>query len=251
MRMVMIIGFEQATTASVKNELILATALISSVLTVILLKWGGAKRRTRLIDEGNTIIGKYSKHLGRDRFSHSYTDPYGIRRYDKWEKKGRKYFIEKVLLEEHSASEDILSDESIMDVLVQKIEETAQANEFSNESIVNVISGEDYEQHCEKLLALSGWRITRTPKTGDHGIDLIAERENHRVCLQCKHYSAKVGNSAIQEASAGKLHYKGTIAAVVSNNSFTTAAIKLAESNAVLLLHHSELEALGEILEKL
>lgn len=246
----MIFGFNQATAASIENGLILSTVFACILLSIVLLKWGGEKRRARLLDEGIAIVGKYSKQLGRDRFSNGYTDAYGIRRYDKWEKKGRKYFIEKVLLEEHSESEELLADQRMMETLIEKIEETAIANEYSTDKISSVKSGEDYERYCEKILSLQGWIITRTPRTGDHGIDLIAEKGNHRVCLQCKHYSAKVGNSAIQEASAGKFHYKGTIAGVVSSNSFTKAAIKLAETNSVLLLHHSQLEALEELLEE-
>tara|TARA_X000000368_G_C22678734_1_gene557292 strand:- start:124 stop:291 length:168 start_codon:yes stop_codon:yes gene_type:complete len=51
-----------------------------------------------------------------------------------------------------------------------------------------------------------------------------------------KKYSKAVGNSAIQEVTAGVTHYQGNQAAAVTNNSFTKRAIELAESNNVMLL---------------
>jgi hypothetical protein len=212
------------------------------------LSWLKSKRRQDIIEEGDKIIDKYSVQLGRDRFSNGLVDPYGIRRYEKWYKKGRKYFFENVFLEEHSARKEIVTDQSLVDAIIARIERVAIANEFSNDFSSVATSGENYEEECERILVLSGWNITRTPKTGDHGIDLIAEKGNHRVCLQCKYYSCKVGNAAVQEASAGRMHYKGTHAGVITNNSFTRKAIELAESNQVMLLHHSELQQLEKLL---
>ena len=109
-------------------------------------------------------------------------------------------------------------------------------------------TGEEYEVFCEQLLVESEWEVTRTPKTGDHGVDLVAIKDAYRVCIQCKKYSKAVGNSAIQEVTAGVTHYQRNQAAVVTNNSFTKRAIELAESNNVMLLHHDELENLENIL---
>ncbi|MCP9810186.1 restriction endonuclease [Cyanobium sp. HWJ4-Hawea] len=209
------------------------------------------KRKEEILMQSDKIIQKYSRNLGRERFSLSYTDPYGIRRHDKWEKSGIEYFLQKVFLVEHTASNEILEDETIRGEIISRINQCAIENEFSNKKLTNVTSGKEYEEFCEVILSSSGWNVTRTPATGDHGVDLIAERDEIRVCLQCKYYSTtKVGNAAIQEASAGRLHYSGTHAAVVTNNSYTPKAIELAETNQVLLLHHSDLENLATIIVK-
>ena len=150
----------------------------------------------------------------------------------------------------HSASMEIEDSFSLKSDIMQLVEETAIANEFSNSTLQQSFTGEEYEVFCEKELEANGWKVTRTPKTGDHGVDLVAEKDFYRLCLQCKKYSKAVGNAAVQEVTAGKSHYQGTHAAVVTNNSFTKKAIELAESNDVMLLHHEELERLEEILTK-
>lgn len=86
------------------------------------------------------------------------------------------------------------------------------------------------------MLVADAWIFTRTPKSGGHGIDLLAERGEDRVDLQCKYYSSKVGNGAAQVASVGRRHYSGTHAGVATINSLTNKAIEHAESNNVLLL---------------
>jgi restriction system protein len=55
-----------------------------------------------------------------------------------------------------------------------------------------------------------------------------------------------VGNSAVQEASAGAVYWNGTHAVVVTNAEFTKAAKQLASSTNVTLLHYSRLALLKE-----
>ena len=207
-------------------------------------------RDKEILEESKEIIKNYAKNLGRERFANSYTDPYGIRRYDKWEKKGKKYFYQKVLLSIHSASIEIENSSSLKSYIMELIEETSIANEFLSLTLTQSFSGEEYELFCEKELEANGWQVIRTPKTGDNGVDLVAEKDSYRLCIQCKRYSKSVANTAVQEVTAGKSLYQGTHAAVVTNNSFTKKAIELAESNHVMLLHHEELKRLDEILTK-
>jgi restriction system protein len=56
----------------------------------------------------------------------------------------------------------------------------------------------------------------------------------------------QVGNKAVQEAVAGRAHYGAQFSGVVSNATFTPSAKQLAASNAVLLLHFSELDGLAD-----
>src|SRR5260370_20799459 len=62
-----------------------------------------------------------------------------------------------------------------------------------------------------------------------------------RVVVQCKRYASAIGNSAVQEAYAGKSFERDDYAAVVSNAKFTPGARQLAETTGVILLHHEEL----------
>jgi restriction system protein len=106
---------------------------------------------------------------------------------------------------------------------------------------VGEMSGVDYEKHCADLLEAAGWSVSDTAVTGDQGVDLIATKNNARVCIQCKRYSSPVGNKAVQEVTAGMTHWNGTHAVVVSNAEFTRAAKRLAESTGVVLIAETEL----------
>ncbi len=99
----------------------------------------------------------------------------------------------------------------------------------------------DYELHCALLLRSAGWDAQTTVASGDQGTDVIARRGGVTLVLQCKLYSQPVGNAAVQEVSAARLHQRADHAAVVSNASYTAAAQQLARTNGVYLLHHEEL----------
>jgi restriction system protein len=54
-----------------------------------------------------------------------------------------------------------------------------------------------------------------------------------------------VGNKAVQEAAAARLHERADQAIVVSNAAYTKAARQLAGTTGVILLHHDDLASFG------
>lgn len=112
------------------------------------------------------------------------------------------------------------------------------------------ITPAEYEGYCANQLRGSGWTVFQTKLVGDQGVDLIAENDGMRVALQCKLYTSPVGNKAVQEIAAGKVHHRAMYGVVVTNNRYTDAAKALAASNNIHLLHHSELTSLKQILTK-
>ncbi len=99
----------------------------------------------------------------------------------------------------------------------------------------------DYERHCALLLRRAGWEAEVTVASGDQGTDVLARRGRRSLVLQCKLYSKPVGNSAVQQIAAARVHHRADFAAVVSNADFTRRARELAATNGVYLLHHEEL----------
>ena len=106
----------------------------------------------------------------------------------------------------------------------------------------------EYEAFCANELRGFGWTVFQTQLVGDQGVDLIAEKDGLRVALQCKLYSTPVGNKAVQEIAAGRVHHRAMFGVVVTNNRYTDAAKALADSNHVHLLHHKELATLEQAL---
>jgi restriction system protein len=48
------------------------------------------------------------------------------------------------------------------------------------------VTPDEYEHHVAELLRADGWSATVTPYVGDHGIDVIAERNGRRMGVQAK-----------------------------------------------------------------
>lgn len=71
--------------------------------------------------------------------------------------------------------------------------------------------------------------------------ELIVIKNDVRIAVQCKYYSKPVGNKAVQEVIAGKDYYNCDYTCVVSNNSFTPAARKIANVSHVLLVNDNQI----------
>ncbi len=116
--------------------------------------------------------------------------------------------------------------------------------EISN-SFGNVSSGEEFEWFCTSILEKNGYtNIITTPVSGDHGVDIITEKDSIKYAIQCKYYSSPVGNKAVQEVFSGRAFYKCDIAVVMTNNTFTKQAIQEATALGVKLWDVNYLQSL-------
>ena len=106
-----------------------------------------------------------------------------------------------------------------------------QDNPFINQELqrVDKMDGRSFEYWCADLLSKNGYvNIQVTPGSGDQGADIICERNNRKYAIQCKCYSRDLGNTPIQEVTAGKLFYECDCGIVMTNRYFTQSAIELA-----------------------
>lgn len=104
------------------------------------------------------------------------------------------------------------------------------------------MTGLEYEHFCAKYLIQKGFKSVRvTPGSNDFGGDIIAtDKHGDTWVFQCKKYSGKVSNTAVQEAVAAKAHYGAKKAAVITNSELTKKARQLAFENAVMLYESIE-----------
>ncbi len=109
---------------------------------------------------------------------------------------------------------------------------------------------EAFEHYCAAVLREMKWRARVTQASGDQGVDIVAEKRSTRIVVQCKKYGKPVGNRAVQEIVAGIAHEGAQRGVVVTTSGYTRAAQELAESNDILLLHHTELRRIDRLLAK-
>lgn len=114
---------------------------------------------------------------------------------------------------------------------------------------IDMMNGNEFEHFICELFTKMGYKAVVTKQSGDQGLDVIAKRDSITIGIQAKCYSGTVGNSAIQEAVAGKSYYKCDKVIVITNNYFTTSAIELANANEVVLWNRDLLkEKLNELM---
>jgi hypothetical protein len=128
--------------------------------------------------------------------------------------------------------------------------------------------GRQFEEYIAQLYRVMGYNAKTTTQlrlegklppsiqskggSGEQGVDVVVPVYNQqsgveeKIIIQCKHYSQKVENKAVQEIHTAKAMYNGHLAVVITNNYFTQQAKDLAAANGVLLIDRDELSKLIE-----
>jgi restriction system protein len=219
-----------------------ATAL--AAVFALLTLWGMTRHRARertgrrfeaLVDEHLPVLVRKRRQLIR-------VDDYGVVDRSRWDKEVG-YFFDKVVLQTLRAS-DRQRIEEALDEFRDRLEAIVGARQEelgSQAKFERVRNGLEFELFCADELRRARWRVTTTGASRDQGADLIAERDHERLVIQCKLLNRPVGNHAVQEVVAARVHHAGNRAMVVSNQRFTTSAAELAATNGVELRHWSEL----------
>jgi restriction system protein len=230
---------------------------LGAALGASLLLMGAAaiRRRGRAEAAALEFVKSQARLFGRKRGQLVFKDDYGIEKTDGWEKEKRHIFAAVIpqylskVGHSQSAIQSLNLSADARQRIHAAIEKTA-LREGETIPIANfsaIASGIDYEKFCAERLRAAGWHAQVTKATGDQGTDIIAEhsgRRGRRVVIQCKFYTSPVGNKAVQEVVAARLHERADIAVVVSNATYTKSARQLAGTTGVVLLHHDELSSL-------
>lgn len=129
-----------------------------------------------------------------------------------------------------------------------KTKQVRKINKYTIDDI-DIMTGAEFEEFVGLLFKKMGYSSQVTKQSGDQGLDVIATKNGTKIGIQAKCYSNTVGNSAVQEAVAGKSFYNCDKVIVITNNFFTPAAIELAQSNGVILWNRDMLkEKLKELM---
>ena len=110
---------------------------------------------------------------------------------------------------------------------------------------IDQLSPFEFENWVTRFFQTLGYRAYTTQKSGDYGIDVIAEKDQKKIAIQVKKYHQPVGIKAVQEAISGAKYYDCHEAWVVTSaHKFTQAAYNLAEKSHIRLITRSDLEDL-------
>jgi restriction system protein len=119
-------------------------------------------------------------------------------------------------------------------------------------TMIDNMDGYKFERCMADIYKRLGYTVHHTPLSGDQGADLIiTSKEGIRTAVQCKCYSSKVSNKAVQEVVASKAIHGCTRGIVITNNYFTDSAQQLAHANRIDLVDRSGLKKMIEEISKL
>lgn len=135
----------------------------------------------------------------------------------------------------------------VLEYKIKKLKKVLSDNyypEMQNKlAAVDAMDGHEFEYFCAELLKENGFvNVEVTQASGDFGVDVLAEKDGVTYAVQCKCYSDKVGNHAVQEATSGAQYYHRMVAVVLTNSTFTPAAIETAQKTNVLLWDREKLK---------
>ena len=134
--------------------------------------------------------------------------------------------------------------------LIAEIENTKVPKSVSPQAFfrdIDTMEGPEFEHYCAELLQRNGFtEVEVTKASGDFGVDVLAKKDGVSYAIQCKCYKDTVGNHAVQEALSGAQYYHCMVAAVMTNNYFTPAAIETAEKTNVLLWDRDAISKMAE-----
>ena len=108
---------------------------------------------------------------------------------------------------------------------------------------IDRMSGTEFEEFVAAQLRIAGYSVAPTASTGDYGVDLIAKKDGVRMAVQCKRLGKAVGVAAVQQVVAGALHHGCNRTVVVTNQTFTKAAGRLAGTHRCRLVGRTQLQS--------
>lgn len=129
----------------------------------------------------------------------------------------------------------------------------SEIKRFSKAQIeeIDSMDGFEFEKYTKYLLEKNGYSsVQLTQKYGDQGIDVIAQKDNVKIGIQCKRWKKRVGNKAVQEVHAGIGYYSLDKGVVLTNSLFTNSAKELARKLSVDIWDRSDLITLIENMKK-
>ncbi len=198
-----------------------------------------------------SCVEKHLDTLAKKRAQAIIIDDYGNQIDDKWVKEIEYFFATIVfpILSESEKKSLIKHADYIIRVIIDKKVKRAQTAHNKSLKYNGLMSGSDFEYFCANEINKKGWDARVTRGGGDQGIDIIAEKNDFKLVIQCKKYNNPVGNKAVQEISAGRQHEMADAACVVTNSTFTKSAKELASTNDVHLLHYTQLQDIDRIFQ--
>ena len=104
------------------------------------------------------------------------------------------------------------------------------------------MNGIEFENFIASLLVANDFKhVITTKASGDHGADVLGEKDGVKYAFQCKRFESAVSSRPIGEVLRGLNYYKYDKGVVVTNNYFTNQAKEEASINNIELWNRKKI----------
>ena len=101
-----------------------------------------------------------------------------------------------------------------------------------------------FKEFIGSLFRETGYAVEITPGTNDNGIDLLLRKNNQLIAVQCKRWSAPVGEPVVRDFYSALMSSGAQSGYVVTTSTFTSHAYSFAQGKPIQLV---DLEALVDL----
>jgi restriction system protein len=117
---------------------------------------------------------------------------------------------------------------------------------FDRTMQVEALDPYEFEGYIEEFYRRRGYLLTpRGGRSADGGVDLVAEKRDERLIIQCKHWRVRsVGIRPVRELWGVVDHESATGAVLVTSGGFTPEAVAFARGKRLELIHGQALKRL-------
>ncbi len=110
--------------------------------------------------------------------------------------------------------------------IAQEARRRKQALKAVDITDIDSMKGIAFENYIAILFESQGYKVTKTPASGDFGVDLLIVKAKVRTAVQIKRYKHNVDLKAVQQVVAGMplKQYNASKSIVVTNSMFKPSA---------------------------
>ena len=98
------------------------------------------------------------------------------------------------------------------------------------------LSGREFEFELAKLYRSKGYNAIVTKSSGDGGVDIVLEKDDEKILVQCKAHKKAVGPSTIRDLYGAMNSFKVNKGILASLNGFTSGVYKFAKGKNIQLI---------------
>lgn len=103
------------------------------------------------------------------------------------------------------------------------------------------LDGHQFEDSVAAVYRTNGYKAIVSKHGGDGGVDIILEKEGHRIAVQCKAHSAQIGPSVARDLYGTMNHLGISDGIIVSRSGFTSGVHSFVAGKPIRLVTLSDL----------